>query len=220
MDPITPELLLKAYCQGVFPMAEARESDEVFWVDPKMRGIIPLEGLKLSKSLKKTIRKVPFDIFINRDFTGVMAACAKSDGDETSTRNETWINDDLISAYSELNRLGYAHSVECWDDDGLVGGLYGVCINGGFFGESMFHLKRDASKIALAYLVARLKKGGFSLLDTQFITPHLESLGGIEISRDDYQKRLAQALQLEGDFQSLGDVSTADTVLQLITQTS
>jgi leucyl/phenylalanyl-tRNA--protein transferase len=220
MEPITSELLLNAYCQGIFPMAEASDSDEVYWVDPKMRGIIPLDGLKISKSLKKTIRKTPFDVFINKDFTGVMTACAQSDGKTDGTRNETWINEKLIDAYAELNRLGFAHSLECWDDDGLVGGLYGVCINGCFFGESMFHTKRDASKIALAYLVARLIKGGFTLLDTQFITPHLKSLGGIEITRDDYQIKLAQALMLEGDFYSLGDVSSADTVLQLITQTS
>ena len=188
---LTPELLLQAYMAGVFPMAEGREDAEVFWVDPKRRGILPLDGFHISRSLKRRILKEPFEVRFNTDFAGVVAGCAE--------REETWINDQIYLAYLDLHRMGYAHSQEIWDGDELVGGVYGVAIGGAFFGESMFSRRRDASKIALAYLVARLREGGFTLFDTQFVTDHLISLGAIEISRADYRRRLRDALSVEAN---------------------
>jgi leucyl/phenylalanyl-tRNA--protein transferase len=188
---LTPELLLQAYMAGVFPMAEGRDDAEVFWVDPQRRGILPLDGFHISRSLRRRIVKEPFEVRLNADFAGTVAGCAE--------RDETWINDQIYLAYLDLHRMGYAHSQEVWDGDELVGGVYGVAIGGAFFGESMFSRRRDASKVALAYLIARLRAGGFTLFDTQFVTDHLISLGAVEISRADYRRRLRAALSVEAN---------------------
>jgi len=210
---ITPELLLRAYAAGVFPMSDGGARDEIFWVDPERRGILPLDGVHISRSLARTLRREPFQIRINTAFEQVVAACAD--------RSETWINPEISELYHQLHRAGFAHSVEVLDDQTLVGGLYGVALGGAFFGESMFSRKRDTSKIALAYLVARLRVGHFQLLDTQFVTDHLISLGAIEIPRASYQQRLAQAIEISADFyrQPLSGL-TGSGIMQCITQTS
>lgn len=189
---ITPELLLRAYAAGVFPMAESAESDAIHWVDPRRRGILPLDGFHVSRSLAKDIRRGGFEICADRDFAGVVASCAD--------RETTWINADIFALYLDLHRMGHAHSLEMWEDGALVGGTYGVVLGAAFFAESMFSRRRSASKIVLAHLVTRLRDGGFTLCDTQFLTPHLASLGGIEISRAEYHSRLAEALEREGRF--------------------
>ena len=193
LPDITPDLLLRAYAAGYFPMAEHADSPELFWVAPKERGILPLDGLHLSKSLVKTIRSSRYDVYVDRDFEAVISACAK-------TRSDTWINARIHSLYSALFAQGKVHTVECFYDGKRVGGLYGLAIGRVFFGESMFHLMRDASKVALAHLVARLREGGFLLLDTQFVTAHLASLGGVAIPKDHYPILLQQALEGDGDF--------------------
>jgi len=193
---ITPELILRAYRAGIFPMAEDAASPDLFWVSPDHRGILPLDGFKISKSLRKRLRHNPFSVRTDTDFTAIIDGCAAPAPDRPST----WINETIRSVYGELFRRGIAHTVEVWDGEELVGGLYGLAIGGAFFGESMFHRRTDASKIALAHLVERLNAGGFILLDTQFVTPHLASLGGIEIPREDYENRLAEALEVEGDW--------------------
>ena len=184
--PLEPDLLLRAYSVGVFPMADSRHDASVYWVEPKRRAILPLDGFQLSRSLAKTIRNDRFRVTRDADFAGVMEGCAD--------RAETWISHGIEASYLELYRRGHAHSVECWLGDRMVGGLYGVKLGGAFFGESMFSLERDASKVALAWLVARLRVGGYSLLDCQFITPHLASLGAIEIRRDLYVSLLSAAV--------------------------
>ena len=194
--PISPHLLLRAYSIGLFPMAENAEDDELFWVDPDPRAIFPLQSFKLSRSLAKVIKSDRFEVCIDTDFQAVMAACAAPG----LGREKTWINKDILRLYCELHEMGYAHSVECWRNGALVGGLYGVRLRGAFFGESMFHHERDASKVALAHLIARLKAGGFELLDTQFITPHLASLGAVEIPREAYLVKLETALTLQANF--------------------
>ena len=183
---LTPELLLRAYAAGVFPMSEAQDDPRVFWVDPQQRGILPLDGFHLSRSLRKTIVKTPFTLTLDMDFEGVVRGCA--------ARDETWINDTIFRGYFALHRLGYAHSVEAWDGDDLVGGVYGVALGRAFFGESMFSRATDASKIALATLVAHLRQTGFQLFDTQFTTEHLSSLGAVDVSREDYHRLLDTAL--------------------------
>lgn len=200
MNGFGPLDLLNLYANGVFPMAEARDSDDVFIVNPEQRGVIPLDGLKISKSLAKTVRTGVFDIRVSTAFSDVVSACAES----TPGREDTWINPGIEYLYAELHLMGRAHSVECWQDGELVGGLYGVHLGAAFFGESMFSRVRDASKVALVHLVGRLNAGGFQLLDTQFVTPHLQSLGAVEISREQYQTRLKSALALAGDFQPYG----------------
>lgn len=195
---ITPELIVRAYRAGIFPMAEDADDEDLFWVSPEMRGIIPLEGFHLSASLRKAIRKSDFDIRVDTDFAGVIEGCATV-GDDRST---TWINHTIRGVYGELFRRGVAHTVEVWDGSALVGGLYGLAIGGAFFGESMFHRATNASKMAMAHLVERLRAGGFVLLDTQFLTPHLASLGGIEVPREVYEERLAAALLLHGDWRA------------------
>jgi leucyl/phenylalanyl-tRNA---protein transferase len=194
--PISPHLLLRAYSIGLFPMAESAEDDELFWVDPDPRALFPLESFKPTRSLAKVIKSDRFDIRIDTDFQAVMAACAAP----APGREKTWINRDILRLYCELHEMGYAHSVECWRNGALIGGLYGVKLRGAFFGESMFHHERDASKVALAHLIARLKKGGFDLLDTQFITPHLTSLGAVEIPREAYLVKLETALTRQANF--------------------
>lgn len=188
-----PSELLDCYRRGVFPMADARDDPRLFLVDPDLRGALPLDRFHLSKSLRKTIRRDVFEIRINTAFSQVMELCAESAPD----RPNTWINSPILNLYSALHRMGHAHSVEAWLEGELVGGLYGVSLKAAFFGESMFSRMTDASKVALAHLVALLRAGGFTLLDTQFLTPHLKSLGGIEISRAEYRRRLAAALKVE-----------------------
>jgi len=190
---LTFEMLLSAYCNGIFPMAVNKRGD-IRWFDPDPRAIIPIdEHFHIPHGLKRTLKKKPYEIVIDQDFEGVMEACSTAHG-------ETWISKGIIRSYCELHERGFAHSVEARLDGELVGGLYGVHIRGAFFGESMFHRVTDASKVALVHLVERLRAGGFLLLDTQWTTPHLEQFGACEIPRDDYLKQLAQALQREATF--------------------
>lgn len=193
---ITPELIVRAYRAGIFPMAEDAADEDLFWVSPEQRGIIPLDGFQLSTSLRKAMRKSSFAIRVDTDFPAVIEGCATVGKD----RHSTWINATIRSVYGELFRRGIAHTVEVWDGPNLVGGLYGLAIGGAFFGESMFHRATNASKMAMAHLVERLNAGGFVLLDTQFVTDHLASLGGIEIPRAEYEERLAEALDMKGDW--------------------
>lgn len=210
---ITPEALLHAYAQGIFPMSNGDPDDRLFWVDPTDRGIIPLEGFHISRSLAREIRKGRFDVRVDTDFAGVVRACAD--------RPETWINTEIFNLYVMLYHMGHAHSVEVYQDDALVGGVYGVTLGAAFFGESMFSRRSNMSKIALAYLVDRLRWGGFELFDTQFITRHLASLGAIEISRADYRRRLARALRKNGDFLAQPpEAASPEGVLQRNTHTS
>ena len=193
---LTPELLLRAYALGIFPMAESRDDPEVHWIDPELRGVLPLEQFHLPRRLKRLIRRGRYLITCNRDFPGVIRACAE----RRENRPETWINETIEQLYGELHRMGFAHSVEAWLDDPqggppqLVGGLYGVSLGSAFFGESMFSRERDASKVALAHLVFLLRKGGFQLLDTQFTTPHLRQFGALDVPRDHYKALLSRAL--------------------------
>ena len=196
MTKVTPDLLLRAYAMGLFPMAETRDSAEVHWVDPRLRGILPLDGFHISRSLARTIRQGTFAVTTDQDFAGVVTACAD--------RPETWINPEIFGLYSALHVMGHAHSLEVWEGSALVGGVYGVVLGAAFFGESMFSHRTDASKLALAYLVHRLRAGGFRLFDTQFLTPHLASLGAVEISRAAYQRQLRAALALDAQFDPLG----------------
>lgn len=186
MAVIDSELLLRAYAIGVFPMADSRDAEDVFWVEPKRRAVLPLERFHLSRSLRKTLRSGRFEVTADRAFAAVVRRCA--------VREETWINRDIEQSYNLLHAIGHAHSIECWQDGSLVGGLYGVTLGAAFFGESMFSEVRDASKVALAWLVARMKVGGYRLLDCQFITDHLRSLGAVEIPQRDYLAILSAAL--------------------------
>jgi leucyl/phenylalanyl-tRNA--protein transferase len=190
---ITPEILLRAYAAGMFPMAESADDPEVYWVQPKIRGIIPLDEFHISKSLAKKLRQKPFDITINKAFDKVMEFCAEA----TDDRPTTWINPLILTIYKELHRMGYTHSVEAWEGEELVGGLYGVSLGSAFFGESMFSRRTDASKICLVHLVERLKERKFTLLDTQFTTDHLKTFGAVDIPRKDYEKLLEKAMQAE-----------------------
>ncbi|WP_116131143.1 leucyl/phenylalanyl-tRNA--protein transferase [Tropicimonas sp. IMCC34043] len=209
---LTPDLLLRAYAAGVFPMAESREAEEIFWLAPERRGIFPLDGFHISRSLRRVLLREPFRITTNLDFIGVVTGCAD--------RSETWINATIFALYVALHARGRAHSIEVWEGDALVGGVYGVALGGAFFGESMFSRRTDASKIALAYLTDRLWQGGFRLFDTQFLTPHLASLGAVEISRGRYGAMLEKALRLDADFDRAGAVPTPQELLQRKTQTS
>jgi leucyl/phenylalanyl-tRNA--protein transferase len=177
-------------------MAEGAEDNDLFWVSPELRGIIPLDGFHARKSLRKTMRKSGWTIRVDSNWDGIIEGCATVGSD----RQSTWINQTIRSVYGELFRRGVAHTVEVWDDNELIGGLYGLAIGAAFFGESMFHRRTDASKMAMAHLVERLKAGGFELLDTQFLTDHLASLGGIEIPRAEYEDSLSRALQRDGDW--------------------
>jgi leucyl/phenylalanyl-tRNA--protein transferase len=216
MDHFGARELLACYARGVFPMADAREDARVFLIDPERRGVIPLDRFHIPRRLARTVRAEPFEIRTDTVFAQVVAACAAA----TPNRAETWINDPIEQLYGELHAQGHAHSVECWLDGELVGGLYGVALQGAFFGESMFSRRTDASKVALVHLVARLIAGGFALLDTQFLTEHLSRFGAEEIPRREYQKRLARALRLDASFQGLTAGGGGVTVLQLITQAS
>jgi leucyl/phenylalanyl-tRNA---protein transferase len=207
--------LIDCYARGVFPMADARQDARVFLIDPERRGVIPLNSFHVSRRLARTVRAEPFEIRVDTAFAEVVGACAEAAPD----RPETWINRPIERLYADLHREGLAHSVECWRGGELVGGLYGVSLKGAFFGESMFSRARDASKVALTHLVARLIAGGYVLLDTQFMTEHLSQFGAVEISRSDYRRRLKQALKVQGDFRAAEALAGADA-LQLISQAS
>ena len=212
MQELSAELLLSAYAQGVFPMSESRDDPALFWVDPQMRGVLPLDGFRISRSLARTMRRGRFTVSFDTGFADVVQCCAD--------REETWINDTIFDLYVTLHAHGYAHSVEVWQDDTLVGGAYGVALGAAFFGESMFSQATDASKVALAYLVDRLRMGGFILCDTQFITDHLASLGAVEITRAEYHAQLAKALEQPASFNRLATVPSAQDVIQRNAQTS
>ena len=207
--------LLSCYARGVFPMADAREDDRVFLIDPERRGVIPLDAFHVSRRLARTVRTEPFEIRTDTAFRTVVQACAEAG----PGRTETWINHPIEDLYVGLHERGFAHTVECWQDGELVGGLYGVSLQGAFFGESMFSLSRDASKVALVHLVARLIAGGYRLLDAQFMTEHLTQFGAREISRLDYHRRLALAISAEAEFQRGGAMGGA-AALQVISQAS
>jgi leucyl/phenylalanyl-tRNA--protein transferase len=196
---ITPEVLLKAYACGIFPMAESADDPGLFWVEPPQRGIIPLEGFHVPTRLARTVRSERFVVIADRDFDAVIDGCAAS----RPGRNQTWINDRIRRLYRSLFDIGHCHTVEVYEGERLVGGLYGVSLGRTFFGESMFHVARDASKVALVHLVARLRAGGFKLLDTQFVTDHLVTFGAIEVPARQYHKLLAAALPGRADFATL-----------------
>ena len=189
---LAPETLIRAYCNGIFPMAEGKDTNKIFWISPEVRGVIPLNKFHISKSLRRSIVKRDYKIKINTDFVGVIKNCAD--------RSESWINSDILKAYSDLFNLGFCHSIEVWDNDDLIGGIYGLAIKRAFFGESMFSKRSDASKIALAYLVSRLKYGGFLLFDVQFQSEHLKTLGAIEVLKANYQDLLKNALEGDANF--------------------
>ena len=213
MHAVTPELVLRAYAAGVFPMARSRDDPRVYWIDPDLRGILPIDGFHLSRSLRKVIRQGVFEVRCDTDFDQVIDGCAEP----APNREETWINDEIRGHFGELFERGYVHTVECWQGQRLVGGLYGVALGAAFFGESMFSRVSNASKVALAHLVARMKLGGFTLLDTQFITDHLETLGAVEIPRAEYQARLADAMRRRARFYSVLEDSV---VVDVLTQSS
>jgi leucyl/phenylalanyl-tRNA--protein transferase len=196
--------MLRAYAAGIFPMSEGVDAPDIFWVDPQHRGVFPLDGFHISRSLRRRLRKGDFEVTVNRDFPGVAAACA--------ARDETWINDLIHSCYMELHLDGYAHSVEVWMDGSLAGGVFGVTLGAAFFGESMFSRRTDGSKIALVHLVDRLRRGGFQLFDTQFTTEHLESLGAIDLPRSEYRRRLQIALASPATFDTSSPVRLSDTL--------
>lgn len=209
---ITPETLLRGYAMGIFPMAEGREDPTIHWVDPKKRGIFPLDAFRISRSLSRAIAAPDYAVSVNRDFEGVLNGCAE--------RAETWINAEIHALYMSLHRAGFAHSLEVTTANGLVGGVYGVTLGAAFFGESMFSRRTDASKVALAWLVHRLREGRFILFDTQFLTPHLASLGAVEIPRADYHRRLGDALSCTAAFMPEGYAPDRQSVRQRNTQTS
>ena len=219
MLQLTPEILVRAYAAGVIPMAESADDPELFWVDPRRRGILPLDAFHVARRLRRVVRRRIFEIRCDSAFEDVIRACSEA----SEKRPNTWINDEIVRLYAALFARGAAHSVECWRDDRLAGGLYGVSLGAVFFGESMFSRENDASKVALVHLVARLRLGGFRLLDTQFLTPHLARFGGIEISRTRYHRLLAEALSYRAVFSStLPDCTGGDplAVLQSSTFTS
>lgn len=213
---LTPEILLRAYASGIFPMAEDREDTTLYWVDPDARGILPLDAFHVSRRLARKVRQDTFRVTVNEAFQRVIKACAAP----ARGRESTWINDEIIALYTGLAAIGHAHSVEAWQGQELAGGLYGVSLGGAFFGESMFSKTTDASKVALVHLVARLCAGGFSLLDTQFVTEHLATFGAVEIAREDYHRRLAAAMRIEAEFYSLPSPCPGVAALQSIGHTS
>ena len=217
MPELTPDMLLRAYSVGVFPMAEDRDDLELVWVDPRMRGIIPMSKFRVPRRLRRTLRNCPFEVTFDKDFAGVIEGCAEA----TDGRPRTWINSRIVDLYTSLHFKGHGHSVECWKDGDLLGGLYGISLRGVFFGESMFSEVSNASKVALVHLVARLKSDGFILLDTQFNTEHLMQFGAIEIDRKEYQTLLHAALSMQGHFSSSSEgFDWIDNFLQSSTQTS
>jgi leucyl/phenylalanyl-tRNA--protein transferase len=211
MTTITPQILLRAYAAGVFPMAESAEDSTLYWVEPEFRGILPLDSFHVPRSLRKTVRRRTFEIRLDTAFGDVIAACAE----RTAARPSTWINAGIRSLYIQLHRMGFCHSVEAWREGRLAGGLYGVRIGAAFFGESMFSRERDASKVALVHLVARLNAGRFRLLDAQFVNDHLKQFGATEVARGKYQKSLEAALADEADFHAFGADDSPREVLLL-----
>ena len=216
MPAFTLDDLIGCYARGVFPMADAREDDRVFLVEPELRGVIPLDRFHLPQRLARTVRSDRFEVRVDTAFEQVVIACAEPRPD----REDTWINGPIQALYTALFARGHAHSVECWREGLLVGGLYGVSLGAAFFGESMFSDETDASKVALAHLVARLRAGGYGLLDTQFMTAHLARFGAEEIVRREYRDRLAEALKTDGDFFALPRATTGAQALQAISQAS
>ncbi len=209
---LSPDLLLQAYAAGVFPMAETREDDDIFWVNPRRRGVLPLDRFHISRSLARRMRRGGYLVSLNQDFSGVVSACAD--------RDETWINATIFDLYRGLHAMGHAHSLEVWMDGALAGGVYGVSLGGAFFGESMFSARTDGSKLALAHLVDHLNRCGFSLFDTQFITEHLTRLGAVEIDRAEYHRRLQRALGGMADITALPLAQDPQEVLQRNSQMS
>jgi len=216
MSKLTPEILLRAYAVGLFPMAERRDDPTLFWIDPEKRGILPLRGFHVSRRLRRTVRNGPYEVRCNTAFSDVVQACAAPG----PGRGDTWINTEIESLYADLHALGRAHSVETWLDGELVGGLYGVSLGGAFFGESMFSQARDASKVALVHLVARLIKADYMLLDTQFVTDHLTQFGVVELPRAGYRQLLSDALDSSATFEPDLSQSELEAFLQSVTQTS
>jgi leucyl/phenylalanyl-tRNA---protein transferase len=216
MSNLTPEILLRAYAVGLFPMAEHRDDPTLYWIDPERRGILPLNGFHVPRRLRRTVRRNVFDVRCDTAFPEVIGACAAPG----PKRTESWINREIIDLYVDLFEMGRAHSVEAWQDGKLVGGLYGVSLGAAFFGESMFSLATDASKVALVHLVARLRKGGYKLLDTQFVTDHLSQFGTVELPRAGYRERLAAALDASATFPVELTQPELEAFLQEITQTS
>lgn len=216
MSELTPDILLRTYAAGIFPMAESADDPTLFWVDPDRRGILPLENFHISRKLQRTLRKAPFEVRCDTAYHDVILRCAAC----RPERPKTWINSEITRLYGGLFDMGHAHSVECWLGGELVGGLYGVSLAGAFFGESMFSEVTDASKVALCHLIARLRRSRYTLLDTQFVTKHLATFGAIEIPRADYRRLLTQALQVRTTFY-LGPLASDDlTFRQSLTQTS
>jgi leucyl/phenylalanyl-tRNA---protein transferase len=210
--PLSADLLLRAYSLGLFPMADSRGSDRLYWLDPEQRGILPLDRFHLSRRLYRTVRSGVFEVSVDRDFPATIAGCASS----APGRQDTWINPQIEHLYGQLHRMGHAHSVECRRDGLLVGGLYGVALGGAFFGESMFSFATDASKVALAHLIARLRLGGFRLLDTQFVTTHLSQFGVEEIPRDQYKILLTTALDIDAIWLTDIDPAVLDAEFRLL----
>jgi leucyl/phenylalanyl-tRNA---protein transferase len=209
---ITPQVLLKAYACGIFPMAEAADDPQLYWIEPQARGVLPLDGVYVPRRLARTIRQGRHEVRVDSDFEGVIEGCAAS----RVGRRSTWINAQIRGLYRDLFRLGHCHTVETWQDGRLVGGLYGVALGGVFFGESMFSYERDASKIALVYLCARLIHGRFALLDTQFVTEHLRQFGTVEIDKTTFQTMLDSALEVSASFSRLDRDATPHEVLAII----
>lgn len=212
MIEITPQVLLKAYSCGIFPMAESADDPALYWIEPQHRGLLPLDDVHVPRRLARSVRTSKFQIKIDTDFEGVIDGCAAP----RPGRRTTWINSRIRNLYRELFRMGHCHTVEVWREDKLVGGLYGVALGAAFFGESMFSFERDASKIALVHLVARLIHGDFILLDTQFVTDHLRQFGTVEVDRDEFQKLLDKAMTTSGDFLRLSKTASPDEVLAVI----
>jgi leucyl/phenylalanyl-tRNA--protein transferase len=212
---ITPQVLLKAYTCGIFPMAESADDPALYWIEPQHRGILPLDAVHVPRRLVRTLRTTNLTVRIDTDIEGVIDGCAAS----RPGRRSTWINERIRSLYRDLFELGHCHTVEVWDGDKLVGGLYGVALNGAFFGESMFSFARDASKIALVHLAARLAYGGFKLLDTQFVTDHLRQFGTVELNREEFHRLLETALEVEADFKRLPLNADADKIIEILTPT-
>lgn len=216
MSALTPQIVLQAYARGIFPMAEHQDDPKLYWIDPESRGLLPLDAFHVPRRLLRTVRREPFEVRVDSAFAEVIAGCASG----SPGRWTTWINHQIVELYCALHRMERAHSVECWRDGELVGGLYGVSLAGAFFGESMFSRASDASKVALVHLVARLRHGGYRLLDIQFVTEHLAAFGAVEVPRHEYHELLERALEVTGDFYSLPEGLGGAEILQSITQTS
>ena len=213
---ITPQVLLKAYACGIFPMAESADDPQLYWIEPQARGLLPLDSVIVPSRLRRTIRQTPYQVRINTAFDGIIEGCAAS----RPGRQTTWINTRIRNLYRDLHKLGYCHTVEVWDGARLVGGLYGVALGGAFFGESMFSDVCDASKIALVHLCARLIHGGFVMLDTQFVTDHLRQFGTIEVNRVEFHGQLDAALKVKADFLLLDENATPEQVLDIVKSAS